>query len=207
METAVIATENLGKFREITALLQNEFDVLFSLRDFEEKVPVEEDSEFYIENAMKKARKVGDRFNMYTLADDSGLEVDALGGRPGVRSSRYGENDDERIRRLLAELAHVPWEKRGAVFKAYLAFYLPQRERFYVFYGELRGVIGFEKKGEGGFGFDPVFYIPDTGRYLAELTMKEKNRLSHRGKALKAFKDFHNAEFFRGPRSSPVMSL
>ena len=200
MRSAVIATENIGKFREITALLQNEFDTFLSLRDFEEKVPVEEDSEFYIENAMKKARKVGDRFNMYTMADDSGLEVEALGGRPGVRSARYATTDEERISRLLSELADVPWEKRGASFKSYLAFYLPERERCYVFYGELRGIIGFEKKGEGGFGFDPVFYIPEIDRYLAELTMDEKNRLSHRGKAIQAFKDFHNAEFFRGPR-------
>ncbi len=200
MRSVIIATENIGKFREISTLLQNEFEVLFSLRDFKEKVPIEEDSEFYIENAMKKARKVGDRFNMYALADDSGLEVEALGGRPGVRSARYGKDDEDRILRLLSELKDVSWEKRGAAFKAYLAFYLPGRERCYIFYGELRGVIGFEKKGEGGFGFDPVFYVPEAGRYLAELTMEEKNMLSHRARAIKAFKGFLNAEFFRRPR-------
>jgi len=97
MRSIVIATENLGKFKEIRTLLVDEFDVFHSLRDFEEKVPVDEDSLFYIENAMKKARKVGDRFGMYTMADDLGLEVEALGGRPGVRSSRYGRSDEERI--------------------------------------------------------------------------------------------------------------
>jgi XTP/dITP diphosphohydrolase len=192
MKSVIIATENMGKFREITSLLENDFDEFLSLRDFHEEVPVNEDSNLYIENAMKKARKVGDRFSMHTLSDDSGLEVTALGGRPGVRSSRYGKNDDERIARLVSELDGVSWEKREAVFKAYLAFYMPERERCYVFYGELRGVIGFEKHGQSGFGFDPVFYVPELDRYLAELPMEEKNRLSHRGKAIKAFKDFHN---------------
>jgi XTP/dITP diphosphohydrolase len=200
MRNVIIATENTGKFREISALLENEFDEFHSLRDFEEKVPVDEESEFYVENAMKKARKIGDRFDMHTIADDSGLEVKALGGRPGVRSARYGRSDDERITRLLSELEGIPWEQRGAVFKAYLAFYLPEKERCYVFYGELRGIIGFEKHGKGGFGFDPVFYVPELDKYLAELVMEEKNRLSHRGKAIQAFKDFYHIESFRGPR-------
>ncbi|OPY75672.1 MAG: dITP/XTP pyrophosphatase [Syntrophorhabdus sp. PtaU1.Bin153] len=199
MRSVIIATENLGKFREIKTLLADEFDVFHSLRDFEEKVPVDEDSMLYIENAMKKARKVGDRFGMYTIADDSGLEVEALGGRPGVRSSRYGRSDDERIERLLSELEGVPWEKREAVFRAYLAFYLPEKQRCYVFYGELKGIIGFERKGVGGFGFDPVFYVPEWNRYLAEMTLEEKNVLSHRGRAIRAFKDFHNVRFFRNP--------
>jgi XTP/dITP diphosphohydrolase len=192
MKSVIIATENMGKFREITTLLENEFDEFFSLGDFQGKVPVDEDSELYVENAMKKARKVGDRFGMHTLADDSGLEVRALGGRPGVRSSRYGKGDDDRIARLLSELKGVPWERREAVFKAYLAFYMPERERCYVFYGELRGVIGFKSHGQNGFGFDPVFYVPELDRYLAEIPMEEKNRLSHRGKALQSFINFHH---------------
>jgi XTP/dITP diphosphohydrolase len=190
MKSVIIATENMGKFREITALLGNEFDRFYSLLDFPEKVPVEEDSDLYVENAIKKARKIGDRFGMHTLADDSGLEVAALGGRPGVRSARYGRNDDERIAKLLAELAGVPWDQRGAAFKAYLAFYMPERERCYVFYGELRGIIGMEKHGQNGFGFDPVFHVPELKQYLAELPMEEKNRLSHRGKAIQAFINF-----------------
>lgn len=192
MKSLVIATENTGKFREIAALLKNEFDSLLSLADFPEKITIDEDSDLYVENAMKKARKIGDRFGLHTLADDSGLEVKALGGRPGVRSSRYGETDDDRIFRLLSELRGIPWEEREAVFKAYLAFYMPERERCYVFYGELRGVIGFEKHGLKGFGFDPVFYVPELEKYLAELPVDEKNSLSHRGRAIQSFIDFHH---------------
>jgi len=191
MKSVIIATENMGKFREITALLGSEFDRFYSLRDFQEKVSVDEDSDLYVENAMKKARKVGDRFGMHTLADDSGLEVLALGGRPGVYSARSGKSDDERISKLLAELEGIPWDQRGAAFKAYLAFYMPERERCYVFYGELRGIIGTEKHGQNGFGFDPIFYVPELNRYLAEVPMDVKNRLSHRGKAIQAFINFH----------------
>jgi XTP/dITP diphosphohydrolase len=190
MRSVIIATANIGKFKEIKALLENEFDKFYSLKDFDEQVSVNEDSDLYAENAMKKARKIGDRFGIHTMADDSGLEVKALGGRPGVRSSRYGENDDERVARLLGELKGVPWGQREAVFKAYLAFYLPERDRCYVFYGELRGIIGLERHGQGGFGFDPVFYVPELEKYLAELDMEEKNRLSHRGKAIQAFRAF-----------------
>ena len=180
----------MGKFREIKALLEHSFDNFYSLRDYKDRVPIEEDSDLYIENALKKARKIGDRFGMHTLADDSGLEVQALGGRPGVRSSRYGKNDDERIARLLSELEGIPWDKRTAVFKAYLAFYMPERERCYVFYGELRGIIGMDKHGQNGFGFDPVFFVPELNRYLAEIPMEKKNRLSHRGRAIQALIDF-----------------
>ena len=190
MKSIIIATENVGKFKEIRALLKHNFDEFYSLRDFEEKMPIDEDSELYIENAMKKARKIGDRFGMHTLADDSGLEVKALGGRPGVRSSRYGKDDNNRIARLLSELEGVPWDQREAVFKAYLAFYMPERERCYVFYGELKGIIGVEKHGQNGFGFDPVFYVPVLNKYLAEIPMEEKNSLSHRGKAIEAFINF-----------------
>jgi XTP/dITP diphosphohydrolase len=201
MKSIIIATENTGKFKEIKDLLANDFDVFYSLRDFEEKITVEEDSQLYIENAMKKARKVGDRLGIYTLADDSGLEVDHLGGRPGVYSSRYGKNDHDRIDRLLEELKGVPWEERGAAFKAYMVFYLPDQERGYVFYGHLKGIIGIERMGDGGFGFDPVFFVPPIGRYLAELTTGEKNRISHRGKAMHAFRTFLNEDFFRNQLS------
>jgi XTP/dITP diphosphohydrolase len=197
MRNVIIATSNTGKFKEIKSILLDEFDTFYSLRDLDEKVDVEEDSPLYLENALKKARKIGDRFHMDTIADDSGLEVQALGGRPGVFSSRYGKNDEERIDKLLVELEGVPPEKRGAVFKAYVALYLPEKERGYIFYGHLKGRIGLERRGEKGFGYDPVFYIPELGKYVAELTMEEKNRLSHRGKALHALKDFMNKDFFR----------
>jgi XTP/dITP diphosphohydrolase len=202
MENLIIATENMGKFREITTYLGGEFERFYSLRDFEEKVEVREDSDVYIENALEKARKIGERFGIDTIADDSGLEVRALGGRPGVLSARYGRNDQERIERLLAELKGVPWEERAAIFKAYIVFYLPEKERGYIFYGHLTGLIGFERHGEGGFGYDPIFYVPSLNKYLAELAVEEKNRLSHRGRALQSFKKFVSSGSFRASRVS-----
>ncbi|HOJ71830.1 MAG TPA: RdgB/HAM1 family non-canonical purine NTP pyrophosphatase [Syntrophorhabdaceae bacterium] len=195
----IIATENLGKVNEIKRMLADEFDRFYSLKDFKERVEIIEDSQFYIENALKKARKIGNRFGYNTIADDSGLEVDALNGRPGVYSSRYGKDDNERIEKLLAELKEVPWEKRTARFVAYVIFYMPDKGSFYVFYGQLDGYIGFERKGAHGFGFDPVFYIPEYDRYLAEIELDEKNKISHRGKAVLALKSFLNADFFKRP--------
>lgn len=200
MKEIVIASENTGKLEEIKSLLGDTFDKFYCLKDFEEKITVDEDSSLYVANALKKARKVGDRFGIPTLADDSGLEVEALQGRPGVYSSRYGKNDDDRISRLLAELKDIPWEQRRAAFKSYLVFYMPDQERCYVFYGELKGYIGFERHGAKGFGYDPLFYVPERNQYLAELEMNEKNVLSHRGKAVLALKDFLNVDFFRSPR-------
>jgi len=190
MKDVVIATTNRGKFEEIRRLIAAQFDTIHSLLDFDDTVVVDEDSPRYAENAMKKARKVGEHFGMPALADDSGLEVAALGGRPGIHSSRYGRDDRDRIGRLLGELEGVPWEERKATFKAYVVLYLPQKDRCYVFYGELKGYIGLEEHGSGGFGYDPVFYSPDLGKYLAELSTEEKNTLSHRGRAIAALKRF-----------------
>lgn len=193
----IIATENLGKFKEIRELLSDEFDKFYYLKDFEEKVEIIEDSPLYIENALKKARKVGNRFGYNTISDDSGLEVDALNGRPGIYSSRYGKNDSERIERLLNEMKDVPWEKRTAKFVAYVIFYMPQKGTFYVFHGDLKGYISFERRGDRGFGFDPVFYLPEYDKCLGEIELKEKNQISHRGKAILALKSFLNTEFFK----------
>lgn len=202
MRNIVIATANAGKLEEIRAIMLDEFGIFYSLRDMEEQIEVKEDSLLYHENALKKARKIGDRFNMDTIADDSGIEVASLNGRPGVFSARYGENDDDRINKLLFELKGVPWEKRGAVFKAYVALYMPEKGRSYIFYGSLKGYIGLERRGEGGFGYDPIFYVTEMDKYMAELTMEEKNRLSHRARALIAMKEFLNTDFFRTPKIS-----
>ncbi|HUJ90317.1 MAG TPA: RdgB/HAM1 family non-canonical purine NTP pyrophosphatase [Syntrophorhabdales bacterium] len=190
MHDLIIATTNQGKFREIREVLAGQFSSFYSLSDLENGYTVVEDQQSYAENAWKKARKIGNRFGIDTLADDSGLEVDALNGRPGIYSSRYGKSDAERIDRLLAELDRVEEQSRGAIFKAYLAFYIPAEGRGYFFYGSIRGRIGRERKGRGGFGFDPVFYIPELGKHMAELTIEEKNRISHRGRALTAFSNF-----------------
>ena len=193
MRSIIIGTGNAGKFGEIKSSLSGKFDDFFSLADFDDKIAVVEDMATYPENALKKARKIGNRFAMDTLADDSGLEVEALHGRPGVFSARYGPSDDERIDRLLEELRGVPMEARKAVFKAYLVFYEPAGGLAFIFYGSLRGYIGSGRRGGEGFGFDPIFILPDSGRSLAEMTRDEKNRISHRGRALEAFKRFLGA--------------
>ena len=189
----VVATANKGKFKEIREYLAGTFTTFFSLADFDEKVEVDEDQPTYYENAWKKARKVGNRFGIATLADDSGLEVEALQGRPGVESARYGANDQERVDRLLRELAGVPTEGRTALFRAYLVYYLPHVGQTFMFYGSLRGYIGVARRGEQGFGYDPVFMLPESGKALSELSLEEKNSISHRGQALARFKKFLSA--------------
>jgi XTP/dITP diphosphohydrolase len=200
MKNIIIATENIGKLEEMKSLLGNTFEQYYCLKDFPEKVIVDEDGASYVANALKKARKIGDRFGITTLSDDSGLEVEALHGRPGVYSSRYGKDDNDRLTRLLGELQDIPFEQRKAIFKSYVVFYMPEQERCYVFYGDLKGYIGFERHGTGGFGYDPVFYEPHLKKYIAELSITEKNALSHRGKAVLALKNFLNVDFFRKPR-------
>jgi XTP/dITP diphosphohydrolase len=189
----VVATANKGKLKEIREYLAGTFTTFFSLADFDEKVEVDEDQPTYYENAWKKARKVGNRFGIATLADDSGLEVEALQGRPGVESARYGANDQERVDRLLRELAGVPTEGRTALFRAYLVYYLPHVGQTFMFYGSLRGYIGVARRGEQGFGYDPVFMLPESGKALSELSLEEKNSISHRGQALARFKKFLSA--------------
>lgn len=192
-EKILAATANRGKFEEIRQRLAGAVPMCLSLADFPEKVEVIEDRPSYYENAWKKARKVGDRFDLPTLADDSGLEVEALQGRPGVFSARYGANDRERVDRLLRDLQGVPLEKRTARFKAYLVYYLPRLGWTFMFYGELKGYIGLERRGDKGFGYDPVFMLEESGKSLAELSMEEKNAISHRGRALAKFRSFLGA--------------
>ncbi len=189
----IVATANKGKFEEIRRYLAGTFGTFLSLADFDERVEVAEDQPTYYENAWKKARKVGNRFGIATLADDSGLEVEALHGAPGICSARYGANDRERVDRLLAELAGVPLAGRTAHFRAYLVYYLPAVGQTFIFYGGLKGYIGFARRGEGGFGYDPVFMLPGSGKALSELSLPEKNSISHRGQALARFKKFLSA--------------
>lgn len=186
----LVATANKGKFEEIERFLAHDFDRFASLADFEPRIEVVEDMPTYFENALKKARKVGNRYGMNTLADDSGLEVEALQARPGLYTARYAADDDQKIDKLLRELEGLPRERRKAAFKAYLAYYEPIGGLSFVFYGVLRGYIGTERRGRMGFGFDPVFMLPESGKSLAEIETDEKNRMSHRGLALRAFRRF-----------------
>ena len=160
--------------------------VVRSLAEFPGAPEVVEDGATYRENALKKARSAAKFTGIPALADDTGLEVDELGGQPGLYSARFageGCTFQDNVRKLLHLLDGVPAERRGARFVCVIALVAPGgREK--VVEGELRGRITDRQAGGGGFGYDPVFYVPEVGRTLAELTADEKNRISHRGRAL-----------------------
>ena len=148
---------------------------------------VEETGDTFEENACIKARAYSSLSGLLTLADDSGLEVDALGGEPGIRSARYGGlegSDESRVKLLLNNLKDVPWEVRAARFRCVIAIALPS-EKTEVVSGAVEGIIQYEPKGSNGFGYDPVFYLPHLDRTMAELSLEEKNGLSHRSQAAK----------------------
>jgi len=153
------------------------------------------------ENATLKAQGYASMSRLTTLADDSGLEVDALGGRPGVYSARHGgrTTDQGRIELLLSELQRVPWEKRTAHFRCAIAVNpgLKGGNDVILYSGECPGIICLEPRGANGFGYDPVFYLPDLGKTMAELTFDEKNRVSHRAQAAQRVRPSLE-ELFRG---------
>jgi len=165
---------------------------LMSLNDFSDSPNIEEDGNTFFDNAHKKAKIIADFTGETVLADDSGLEVDYLGGGPGVRSSRYsGEDatDEGNIRKLLDQMKDVPAERRDACFKCVLVLYHPDG-RFKSFEGSLHGRISDKPIGESGFGYDPVFIPEGHKRTFAEMSGEEKDRLSHRGKALAKLAEF-----------------
>lgn len=180
----------MGKINEIKAILK-EFDLkILSFHDFNYFPEIVEDGHNFLENAFKKARVVSKFTGEAALADDSGLEVDCINGEPGVHSSRYaGENatDEENIKKLLDKLSSVPEEMRKATFKCVLVLYHPNGT-FESFNGILKGLITDKPRGEGGFGYDPVFLLPDRGLTLAELSDDEKNNISHRAMAVNELK-------------------
>lgn len=188
----VVATRNFGKFREFAHLLDGLPLRLLSLRDFPKLELPPEEGDTYAANALAKARAVAAATGFAALGDDSGLEVDALGGRPGVRSARFaGEEKDDAAnnRKLLALLKDVPWEKRTARFRCVLALVYPAPAAAAPFVetlveGTCEGIIAFSPRGEHGFGYDPLFYLPDYGCTMGELPEEVKNRLSHRARAV-----------------------
>ncbi len=188
----LLATHNQGKRREWRVLLDGLDVELLLPDDLGLHDDVEETGETYTENALLKARALAAASGLPTLADDSGLEVDALEGAPGVRSARYHLGTDEvRYRALLRALEGVPLEQRGARFRCIAALVIPGETdgvREYITEGVCEGVIGFEPRGEGGFGYDPVFYLPDRDCTMAELPSEEKNRISHRARAAQAMR-------------------
>jgi len=186
----VIATRNSGKLREIQAILAPLELKILSLRDFAGIAEIIEDGQTFEENAVKKAAAVSRLTGRMAIADDSGLAVDALQGRPGVFSSRYaGEKatDAERYQKLLKEMAGTPQAKRGAAFICAMAVASPGG-KVKVVEGECRGEIAFSPRGSYGFGYDPVFYFPERGKTMAELEPEVKNRISHRARALEKLK-------------------
>lgn len=181
----LLATGNRAKVREYARLLKGIPYRIVSLDDVDISEQVEETGASFEENAVLKACRYAELSGLITMADDSGLEVDALNGEPGIRSARYagdGASDNERIDFLLRKLTGVPWDKRSAQFRCVIAIAHPDG-RVQTCQGICRGVLTFAPLGENGFGYDPIFYLPDLHRTMAELSMSEKNAVSHRGKA------------------------
>jgi XTP/dITP diphosphohydrolase len=180
----LVATRNTGKLREVRARVGG-LEVL-SLDDVSPMPEVDETEDTLEGNARLKAIAAARASGLWSVADDSGLFVDALGGAPGVRSARYAPGTDaDRIRKLLREMDQVPDGRRGAAFRCALALASPSGEVREA-QGECRGEILRAPRGSGGFGYDPVFLVPDLGRTMAELTLEEKGRISHRARALEA---------------------
>jgi XTP/dITP diphosphohydrolase len=185
MSTLLIATNNAGKVQEFRELLDGCGWKLVTPRDLGLEIEVEEHGETYEENATMKALLFAQESGVTTLADDSGIEVDALDGRPGVYSARYAgadRTDGERVDALLAELEGVPDEKRTARFRCVIAIADPDG-RVETVEGAVEGRIARAPRGENGFGYDPVFELPGRGLTTAELPSEEKNAVSHRGVA------------------------
>ena len=181
----LLATNNKAKVREYARLLQSIPYQVVSLEDVNISEQVEETGTSFEENAILKAKRYAELSGLTTIADDSGLEVDALGGEPGVRSARYagkGASDKERIDFLLNKIVDVPWEKRHAQFRCVIAIAFPDG-KVQICQGQCRGILTFKPLGDKGFGYDPIFYLPDLHKTMAELSMSEKNAISHRGKA------------------------
>ncbi|MER3480146.1 MAG: non-canonical purine NTP pyrophosphatase, RdgB/HAM1 family [Meiothermus sp.] len=199
----LIATSNAGKFKELRQGLAPLGWQLFSLLDYPFKMPREDGSTFE-DNAMLKAAFATKQVGIPALADDSGLEVEALNGEPGVYSARYGgkSSDIERNLYLLDRLKHVSGEERRAKFVAVLVLAYPDGH-LEVYRGEAKGLILEAPRGQGGFGYDPLFYVLEAGKTFAEMSLEEKAHYSHRGKALRALLEAHKD----GPPPREIVAL
>jgi XTP/dITP diphosphohydrolase len=189
--TFVIASNNKGKLREIESLLSGTGHQLITLAEAYGGLKLEESDRSFEENAMLKARAAAKASGRPAIADDSGLEVKALDNRPGVLSARFageGATDEMNIEKLLEEMRHVPDGKRQARFVCVAACVLPDGESFLV-RGECEGVILHKPAGTKGFGYDPVFYLPEYEKTFAQLDTKTKNKISHRAKAFSMLKE------------------
>lgn len=187
----IFATKNAGKVKEVKMLLSDLDADIFTMSEVGIDIDVEEDGKTFEENALIKAKAVMEESDCLVLADDSGLEIDYLNGEPGVHSARFLGHDtpyDIKNNRILHMLEGVPEEERTARFVSVIAAAFPDGRTVTV-RGTVEGIIGYEQKGKNGFGYDPIFYIPELGVYSAELSLEEKNKISHRGKALRLMKE------------------
>lgn len=185
MAKLLLATNNRGKIKEYRDLFNDLPYELVTLAELGIGIEVDETGSSFEENASLKATTLVSVSNLPTLADDTGLEVDALGGEPGTLSARYageGASDEDRVRLILSKLKDVPWPERIARFRCVIAIAIPGNDIEFC-YGECPGIITFEPCGEHGFGYDPIFYLPELGKTMAELSLEEKNSVSHRGRA------------------------
>lgn len=191
MQKLLIASLNKGKTKEIIAVLKDIPFKILSLNDFPAHAPVEETGESFMDNAVLKAKCYAEKHDLLTLAEDSGLEVDELNGRPGIKSARYAMGEDtDRVKRLLKEMKDVIWDRRTARFVAVAVIYHPQKGLLFSATGICKGYINTKPIGNNGFGYDPIFYLPEFKKTSAQLTLSEKNKISHRAKALIQCRDF-----------------
>jgi XTP/dITP diphosphohydrolase len=191
LKKIVLASRNPGKIREIQAMLADLGISLFSLKDYPEIPEIVEDGKSFLENALKKGRTVAEATGEVVLADDSGLEVDALEGAPGIYSARYAGNDaddQQNNRKLLHDLKGIPTPNRGATFRCVLVLYPPDG-RYEAFEGHWEGRIAEVPAGKGGFGYDPLFFLPGEWMTVAQISPEVKNRLSHRAQAFAKLKE------------------
>lgn len=186
----LIGSTNRKKREEIEKIIDDLPVQLSTLNDYNNVPEIVEDGKTFKENAIKKASLLAKRYNMLTLADDSGLEVHALGDKPGIYSARYageGATDEMRIKKLLSEMQSIPEDARIARFKCAIALANP-KETLFVVEAKCNGVITMKPKGDNGFGYDPVFLFPEHDKTFAEMTSETKNKISHRAKALSLFR-------------------
>ena len=191
IEKMIFATGNEGKMREVRMILGDLGAEILSLKEAGIQAEAEENGTTFEENAVIKAKEIMDKTGALVLADDSGLEVDALNGEPGIYSARYmGHETSYHIKNknLIERLEGKTGEERSARFVCAIAACFPDG-RVLTTRGTMEGQIGYEEKGENGFGYDPIFYLPEYQCYSGELPLEEKNKLSHRGKALRLMKE------------------
>jgi len=190
MDKIVFATANEGKVKEIKEILKDFPIEVVSMKEMGITADIEENGTTFEENSLIKARALVKLTGLPALADDSGLEVDYLNGEPGIYSARYLGRDtdyDYKNNYIIDKLSGAKGEERSARFVCVISLVLPDGREF-VERGVVEGLIGYEQKGENGFGYDPIFYLPEYGKTSAEIPPEEKNRISHRGKALTAMK-------------------